>query len=257
MIQPLIDATNDPPAKTITSADLYHWHESLESRHLSPHTIRSHLRACRILFRWLHDEGHIDSNPAARLRLPRPPDCPPKAISETDIQRLIDTATSARDRAIILFLADSACRAGALCSLRLADLDLEHHRATVTEKGNRTRRVYFGKRTATALTAYLEDRENDEEQLFTGQRGALTTSGIYQILKRLAARAGVKRFNPHAFRHGWARAALRRGADLATVADVLGHSNVTTTHTFYARWNDEELQERHARYSWVNSHDDE
>jgi integrase/recombinase XerD len=255
MIQPFIDATDDPQAETITSADLYRFHESLESRDLSPHTIRSHLRAARILFRWLHDEGHITANPAARLRLPRPPDCPPKAISETDIQRLIDAADNTRDQAIVLFLADTACRVGALCSLRLAALNLETQRATVTEKGGKTRRVYFGKRTAAALGDYLQNRQNDEERLFTGQRGALTSSGIYQILKRLAKRAGVERFNPHSFRHGWARAALERGADLATVADVLGHSSVTVTHQYYARWTDEELQERHARYSWLNSAD--
>ena len=79
------------------------------------------------------------------------------------------------------------------------------------------------------------------------------------MLKRLAKRAGVNgRFNPHAFRHGWARGALKNGADLGTVSQILGHSSIQVTAEFYARWADEELAQRHQKFSWLNStHQDE
>jgi integrase/recombinase XerD len=59
------------------------------------------------------------------------------------------------------------------------------------------------------------------------------------------------RHNPHAFRHGFARGALQNGADISTVAQLLGHSDVSITVRFYARWSDEELKAKHAAVSWL------
>jgi integrase/recombinase XerD len=78
----------------------------------------------------------------------------------------------------------------------------------------------------------------------------LTSGGLYLILKRLARRAGLgERFNPHSFRHAFAREVLRLGADLATVAQYLGHTNVLVTAKHYARWAEDELRERHDKFS--------
>ncbi len=77
----------------------------------------------------------------------------------------------------------------------------------------------------------------------------MTTGGVYQMLRRLAKEANITgRFNPHAFRHGWAREALRKGANL-DVAQLLGHEDESTTARFYARWSDAELKERHSQFS--------
>ena len=267
MLDPLIDFLDDAHISEITASDLRRWHVDLEGRDvrwgeqrpmenggLSPYTINAHLRACRIFFRWLLEEGYIDSNPTRRLDVPALPDAPPKAISNSDVEKMLEMAQAdgARSYAIVCFLADTACRIGGLVGLMIHDLDLEHRRAVVHEKGNHSRTVYFCEVTADTLRTWLKVRPDRGDHVFVGQRGPLTGSGVYQILKRLAKMAGVKRFNPHAFRHGWARGALERGADLGTVAHVLGHSDIHVTHKFYARWSDEELAQRHDRYSWMN-----
>jgi len=221
---------------------------------LSPHTIHGYVRVIRRFFRWLVEEGIIEENPAKRLRLPRLPDEPPKAVTPGDLRRLLETARSdPRDYAVLCFIADTGCRVGGLVGLTLNDLDLEGRRAVVREKGRKTRIVFFGDHTRDALRRWLEARPKVKTNaVFVTKTGGqpLTTSGVAQILKRLAKRAGVTgRCNPHAFRHAFAREALKRGASLADVAQLLGHTDVTVTARFYARWADEELKERHDRFS--------
>lgn len=229
---------------------------------LSAQTIRGHIRAAKRFFAWLVEEGHLTTNPAGRLKPPPKPEEPPKAITTTDLNHLIlaAKASSERDYALVLFLADTGCRVGGVVGLQLRDLDLTKCRALVREKGRgggrKSRMVYFGAATCAALGEYLDKRPfvGMNDMVFVGRRGALGESGVYQLLQRLAEKAGINgRFNPHAFRHGWARGALENGADLGTVSQLLGHSSIAVTAEFYARWTNEELAARHRQFSWLNS----
>ena len=73
----------------------------------------------------------------------------------------------------------------------------------------------------------------------------------------IAKRAGVTRFNPHAFRHGALQAALEHGADITTISQLAGHSTIQITHKFYARWQKTELKAQHAKHSWMKNGDRE
>ncbi|HSN76988.1 MAG TPA: site-specific integrase, partial [Anaerolineae bacterium] len=78
----------------------------------------------------------------------------------------------------------------------------------------------------------------------------LTTEGIRQVLKRLGKKAGVEGpVNPHSFRHGFAREYLLSGGDLATLADIMGHSDVQVTWSSYAIFRTAELAAKHAKHS--------
>ncbi len=78
----------------------------------------------------------------------------------------------------------------------------------------------------------------------------LTRNGLYQVLRRMARRAGVKgRFNPHSLRHTFAREYIRAGGDLATLSKLLGHRDVSTTVSHYAVFTDREIAEKHEKYS--------
>jgi integrase/recombinase XerD len=226
---------------------------------LSSHTVRGYIRAVRAFGNWLEREGMVVSSPAARLRLPPVGQNPPKAVSPDDVLRMLEVA-DVRDRAIVCFLACTGCRVGGLCDLRLSDLELGHDppRAMVREKGRggkKSRLVFCGPQTVEALWAWLsvcsDQIAGDEDHVFLGQRGPLTEAGVYQVLRRLAKKAGIRgRFNPHAFRHAFARGALENGADLGTVSQLLGHSSVTVTNEFYGRWTQDELGRRHSEFGW-------
>ena len=222
---------------------------------LSIYSLHKHVRVWKRLFHWLVDEGIISRDPARKLRRPRLPKDPPKDMRPDDLDRLLAAeAESARDYAIVCFLADTACRVGGLVGLTIADLDLAERRAKVVEKGGRSRYVHFKERTERALRRYLDEERpaGSGPRIFVGLRGPLTTGGIYQILKRLAGKAGVRgRYNPHSMRHAWARQAIKRGASLKEVAEILGHESITTTATFYAVYLDEEIHQRHGQLSWL------
>lgn len=268
----LAASIGDVEIESITLNDLRTWRAALasapthythhptrppESGQLSPHTLHGHIRAIRHFFKWLTDEGMLSTNPARRLELPKLPREPRKGIAQRDVEKIISAARdNPRDYAICLFLADTACRVGGLCNLKLENLDLNGGRAIVREKGNKSRIVYLSPRTVTAVRAWLTERPQTAQHqfVFTGTRGPLTPSGAYQIIKRLAKQANVADgWNPHNWRHGAARAMLQNGASLAHVSQILGHEDVSVTVHFYGTFADAELQNAHNRYTWLNT----
>jgi len=270
-LRPLRDFTH--PLTSITLGDLRRTYALLADRKtqyidhpsgrapinkpLSPSTLRGYVRAWRAFFNWCVDEGLLPSSPARKLELPKVPKQPPKAISRADLDRIVEAArlSSARDYAIVCILADSACRAGGLCAITLDNLDLDGLQAIVTSKGQ-TAFVLFTPRTADAIRAYLRERPDVlYRDLFIGQKLIpLTPGGVHALLDRLATAAGIAgRHNPHSIRHGWAREALRRGADLSDVGHVLGHTQMQTTYEFYGRWNNAELHAIHDRFTLLDA----
>lgn len=221
---------------------------------LSPQTVKGVVKAVKRLFRWLVAEGVLSENPAGALGIPRVPDEPPKAVAEKDLMALLQVAeANPRDYAVVRLLADTGCRVGGLVHLRVGDLELVQQRAVVREKGGKSRTLFYGVQTKEALMRWMAVRPSETEWLFPGRyQEALATRSVYQLLKRLAKQAGIEgRFNPHAFRHGVARGMLQKGADLGTVSQVLGHSDIATTHRYYARWSVEELQRRKEQFTWL------
>lgn len=256
----------NPPVETITLRDLRRWRAAIlnpseDSRPTrSPATINGYIRAIRRFFSWLEKEGLITKNPARDLRFVQVPDSDPKAISEEDMRKMLEAAQNhPRDYAILCFLIDTGCRARGLVTLTLDRLDLSSRRAVVEEKhpgGTRARVVYFSETAQSALARWLEHRPPvGHNYVFVSQRGGrLSVWGLYRVFKRWAKRAGIKgRFNPHAFRHAFARTLLKNGASLDTVSKLMGHSSVMVTSRFYARWAPSELAELHERYSPLNS----
>lgn len=230
-------------------------HPPIEHKPLSPATLRGYVRGWRAFFNWLIDRGVIDCSPARKLKLTIIPAQPPKAISRADMERIVEAArqSSTRDYAICCILADSACRVGGLCNITLDNLDLDRAQAVVIEKGQ-LRFLLFTERTIEAIRAYLIDRPSAPyPELFIGQKLIpLKPGGIHSLLDRLAISAGVSdRHNPHAWRHGWARAALEAKADISDVAHVLGHRQIQTTYQFYGRWTTGELHQIHDRLTWL------
>lgn len=257
----------DADMASITASDLRRWRADLLERTerysnhpyrepqkgaLSRQTVKGLVKAAKRLFKFLDAEGVLPHNPAAVLRAVRVPPQAPKGITANDLLRLMEAAQGhARNYAIILFLADTGCRAAGLCGLDVADLDMTQRRAMVTEKG-KVRPVFFGQQTCNALTTYLTERGSEPGPLWVARGGGrLHAEGVYRMLRRLGKRAGVERCNPHAFRHGLARGMLEEGANLALVAEVLGHEDVATTRDFYARWDVDEVARQKERYSWI------
>lgn len=228
---------------------------------LSVETVRGHVRALRRLWAWAIVEYEFDPtcNPMKAIRTPRKQQAIPKAIALDDLRALLlaapDTIAGRRDKAMVAFLADTGCRAAGMLSLRLPDLDTDAGRATIREKGERSRIVAFTPYTASVIEAWLRVRPQAALTVFCGLSSAahgreLSLSGLHLIIKRLKKLAGVTgRANPHSFRHGFARQWLRNKGDMGTLARIMGHADPATTLRSYAVFSDEEALQVHGQFS--------
>lgn len=226
---------------------------------LAAQTVDDHVRALHRFFRWAAAEYDL-ANPMARISYPRHrPATQHKAISLADVGKLLEacdltTDKGLRDRAIIAFLIDTGARAGGVCGLKVSDVNLGERTAIITEKGERTRLVCFTRRTAEMLRAWMMRRSTREPVLFhnlsTGR--GFTVNGLRQTLRKLGAPIGVRRCNPHAFRHAFAREYLKAGGDLVTLSLLLGHGQITTTAGHYALFTHHEVAAKHERFSPMN-----
>lgn len=206
-----------------------------ESRTLSPATVRAYHRSLRIFFAWCVDEDLIAANPMRRIKAPPRSRPLPKDISSADALAIIRQAQhSARDYALVLLLADSGCRDAEIRGLQVGDVDLGARSAVVTGKGSKQRRIYFCEVTRSALSTWLEVRPAGSPWVFPGASGdQLAKGAIYQLLRRLAKRAGVTgRCNPHSFRHHFATRFLESGGDVEALRELLGHESISTTQVY-------------------------
>ncbi len=138
----------------------------------------------------------------------------------------------------------------------LPDLDLVNMRGQIIEKGDRSRIAMFGKLTSIALEEWLRVRPYpDNEYVFTSFAAdrPVNPNLVIQMLRRRKDRAGARgRVNPHAFRHAFAREYILNGGDLASVSEIMGHSQLAVTKQFYAIFNIEELRGKHTAFSPVS-----
>ncbi len=277
-LRPLTDFLGDVDIETITADDLRryivglrkretvwenHPHLQAQKHKLSPYSVAGYIRVLKRLFNWLEQEEILPDNPARRIKTPSPKIKKPHAIEPEDLKALLrttegNTPADRRDRAIILLLADSGCRVGGLCGLRLEDVNLATHDAIVREKGGKERIVFFTDPTAQALQEWLDVRPSDAGDAFfvsLGRRkpkSALSTNAVSQMLHRRAKTAHISgRVNPHSFRHAFAREYLLSGGDLATLSDLMGHESIEITKDYYLIFKVAELRRRHQKHSPV------
>jgi integrase/recombinase XerD len=189
--------------------------------------------------------GARADNPAAELELPRRRRTLPKTLSAGEAERLIEAATgttprSLRDRALVELLYGAGLRVSEAVGLDRAGVDLEQRIVRCIGKGSKERVVPIGRQAVDALQRYLArgrpylDKRHRPELFLNARGGALTRSGAFLILRRLAGTAGLEpgRVHPHLLRHSFATHLLEGGADLRAVQEMLGHADLATTELY-------------------------
>ena len=233
----------------------------LVNEKLSPWTIKTVLATVRHFLKWCYQSGMIPSNPMDGIPIPKPPQPNPKAISKDTVNSLIKIATDTgelwarpRNIALIYLLRDTGGRRLGLANVDIDNLDLESGRIEVIDKGDKCCTLRLSDPTIEAIQAWLlvrASRNPLDHKLFTGKHGrGIAVQTVNSILRNLAERGHINgRYNPHSFRHAFARDTLRNKVDLSTVSQLMHHSSITVTADYYARWSDNELQAAHRNHS--------
>lgn len=231
--------------------DLDRWVGELRERGLAPASVKRSLVSVRSLFRFRVQEGLAEVDPALIIETPRVPSGLPKALSETEINALLDQVVgddpvARRDRAVLEVLYGTGARISEVCALSLGDVDLDSSLLRLSGKGGKERVVPLGRWARVALVAWLDDagrgamcperwaRRGDADAVFLNQRGGrLGRQGAWGIVRRYGIAAGLEdRLTPHVLRHSCATHMLDHGADIRAVQELLGHASITTTQIY-------------------------
>jgi len=246
----------------VTPSTLRHFVLYLQEHGHNPGGVRNIWGAVKAYLRWYGDELAAPDwpNPLRRVQTPRTPVRQMPAVPTESLRAMLATCkrrtfTGDRDRAILLALLDTGCRASEFVALNMRDLNLGMGSVLVRQgKGRKPRMTFLGTKARQALVRYLRHRGEllDDDPVWVGRGGRrLTYAGLREIVRRRAARAGVDTPSVHSFRHAFALNALRNGADLVSLQRLLGHANLSILSRYLAQ-TEEDLAAAHRKASPVD-----
>jgi integrase/recombinase XerD len=205
-------------------------------------------------------QRQVSTDPCLNLASAKQPTRFVNTLTEGQVEALLgapDVATplGLRERTMLELMYASGLRVSELVALKLVELSLNDGVLRVTGKGSKTRLVPFGQEARQWLERYLKDGRGvildgqvDDALFVTGRGGAMTRQMFWVIIKKHAARAGIRGpLSPHTLRHAFATHLLNHGADLRVVQLLLGHADISTTqiYTHVAR---ERLKHLHTQH---------
>lgn len=234
--------------------------EHLKGSGYTSSTVARKVAAIKSFFHFLMAEGQIKEDPTFTLDSPKVKKRLPKAISPTEIDRLLQAPTeesgpkSQRDLALLEMLYASGMRVTELVSLDVTDVDFgDKNDASVTVRGkraNKEREIPLNGPVLETLSTYINGareqlvHDPNEKAMFLNNRGQrLTRQGLWLIIKHYVESIGISsQVTPHTLRHSFAAHKLSQGKSLQDIQKLLGHANISTTQV-YAHINQESEEE--------------
>lgn len=212
---------------------------------LSSESLYLQIAALRAFYKYAENEKLLPANVAENLSLPRRWQRLPKALTNDEIEKLLQpetpqTPSSLCDYAILELAYASGLRLSELRNIRLEQLQLESGFVLVIGKGNKERVVPLGRKASEAMQWYLDAgrpklvTKRSPANVFLTKRGTpFSAVTLWLRIKRRARRAGIPRnVTPHMLRHSFATHLLEHGADLRVIQELLGHANISTTEIY-------------------------
>ena len=212
----------------------------------------------RTFFKFLLRENLIASNPTRSLDGYKIRMSLPTVLSVEEVERLlsfgIETAADFRDKTVIELMYSCGLRASEVCQLTLNQLDLEDELIRVFGKGSKERLIPLGRRARDLLREYLSlarpklIRKELFDHVFLSCHGRpFSRVSLWKIIRKRAIQAGLPSLHPHILRHSFATHLLEGGADLRSVQEMLGHTNISTTQ-IYTHLNMRHLRDAHLKF---------
>jgi len=228
---------------------------------VSPRTQARSISGIKSFYKFLLIEEVIENDPTTLLESPKIGRKLPDVLTNDEINQLIEAVNlsrpeGVRNKAILETLYSCGLRVSELVNLKISNLHFEQEYIKVAGKGDKERLVPISNRAIEEIKVYIAnyrkkikiDKSNDNF-LFLNRRGRrLSRVMIFTIIKNLAEKIKLeKSISPHTFRHSFASALVKGGADLRAVQEMLGHESILTTE-IYTHLDKEYLKETVNRF---------
>lgn len=233
---------------------------SLEEKNFKTATISRNIASIKAFYHFLQKEKLVSEDISEKLQAPKIEKRLPGIISMEEVSRLLSQPSGnapkeLRDKAMLELLYATGIRVTELITLQVFDVNLKLGQL-VCHDGSRKRVIPFGQKAKKALVQYLQNarpallREEDTGVLFVNCTGSpMSRQGFWKLVKGYAKQAGIQEeITPHTLRHSFAAHLVENGADLKSVQEMLGHSDISTTQVYAV------MNQNHLRGVYAKAH---
>jgi len=240
--------------------DITHFMLWQKDRHIAPSSIARGMAAIKSFHRFLVKERIVQADPTSTIDSPKLWKKIPDTLTLNEVEALLqapDTRSTlgVRDRAILETMYATGMRVSEVSALRLEGVNLQIGFLRCIGKGDKERVIPVGKKAVACIQRYLKESRprmlgaRQSEILFISRLGKrISRQSLWKLIKKYARRARIRKtIKPHILRHSFATHLLERGADLRSVQEMLGHSNIATTQ-LYTHVDRERLKSIHRQF---------
>jgi len=232
----------------------------MHTKKYSNKTICRNISSLRSFFKYLLKEGKLKDNPMSLITNPKVEQSLPNFLYYQELEKILETPDTKtplgqRDALILELFYATGVRVSELVNIELKDIDFSNRYIKILGKGNKERYVIYGQRCKDLLNSYLDDgyiklNKKNSDYLFLNNNGSsLTAGGVEYIINKVVKMSGIKsHVSPHTLRHTFATHMLNEGADLKSVQELLGHSDLKTTGIYT------HVSNEHLRKVYLSAH---
>ena len=230
----------------------------LKEHNFANATMSRHIAEMKGWFLFMVKEGMVEEDVAGNLKAPKIEKKAPDILKMEEVVKLLEEPKGSnpkelRDKAMLELLYATGIRVTELISLTTAQLNMQMN-YIICNDGHKDRIIPFGIKAREALLNYLEYSRGvmihnpKSDILFVNCSGqSMSRQGFWKLIKHYALKAGITAdITPHTLRHSFAAHLVENGADLKSVQEMLGHSDISTTQ-IYANMNHNHLREVYKR----------
>lgn len=229
---------------SITELDIKKYLSMLTDEAEEKTSVARNISSLRSFYKFLMIEKIVSNDPMENIELPKLDKRLPKTLDEEDINKLLDIKLvdefSIRNKAMLELMYATGLRVSELVNLKIHDINLDMALVKTLGKGSKERIIPIGDYALYYLKEYMINYRNSmlkkeyNDYLFLNNHGKqMTRQGFFKILKKIAIENGIKKdFSPHTLRHSFATHLLNHGADLRSIQELLGHSDISTTQIY-------------------------
>lgn len=221
-------------------------------------TLAHYITSFRSFYKYLEIENIIKENPTINIVQPKIPKTLPKVLSVEDVDKILDIELNNkqdfRNKAMLELMYSTGIRITELINIKIHDLNINNCTLKVMGKGSKERIIPIGDYALSYVKLYIDNYrcqfvKKNTDYLFLSNRGTLMTrQSFFKIVKKIAKEKDIKvDFSPHTLRHSFATHMLENGADLRTIQELLGHSDVSTTQ-IYTNISNKFIEENYNEY---------